>query len=175
MFLQLIMFFKRFWFLCNNVKFINDIQSAIFNSEYQSYRLIIVSIPKSFDFSFFGNEIYNVEFINLSRILAYKMIGLSQKERVKKVESLIECITEQCDSMIFLKKIDILFEPSLDNDPMRLLKGIAKSKTVVAIWPGEITETSVVYSKPGKPDYKTYPLKELNDIQVIDACNGVMK
>ena len=58
---------------------------------------------------------------------------------------------------------------------MILLKKVAKSQVLVAIWPGEITETSLVYSKPGKPDYQSYLLKELNEIQVIDACNGVIK
>ena len=56
-----------------------------------------------------------------------------------------------------------------------LLKNIAKSQVLVVIWPGEIVENSMVYSKPGKQDYRSYLLKNLKDLQVIDTCNGVLR
>lgn len=155
---------------------LTDVRAALDRAEYQSYKLILVVISEDFRRKI-ETEILNnsIGFVNLSKELARKLVSLSIRERVRRLEAEVDKIAHDCGSSVWLTKLDLLFEPALGNDPMRLLKGIAKSKAVVAIWPGEITETSVVYSKPGKPDYKTYPLKELNDIQVIDACNGVVK
>lgn len=153
-----------------------NVTNACLEAEYRSFKLVFVVIPEDFRREIEAEILNNsISFVNLSKVLARKLVSLSIRERVRRLEAEVDKIAHDCGSSVWLSKLDVLFEPALDNDPMRLLKGIAKSKTVVAIWPGEITETSVVYSKPGKPDYKTYPLKELNDIQVIDACNGVMK
>lgn len=155
---------------------LTEVKVALDRAEYQSYKLILVTIPEDFRREIEVEILNNsIGFVNLSKELARKLVSLSIRERVRRLEAEVDKIANDCGSSVWLTKLDVLFEPALDNDPMRLLKGIAKSKAVVAIWPGEITETSVVYSKPGKPDYKNYPLKELNDIQVIDACNGVMK
>lgn len=156
--------------------FFTQVRVALDRAEYQSYKLILVTIPEGFRREVEAEILNNsIAFINLSKELARKLVSLSIRERVRRLEAEVDKIACDSGSSVWLTKLDVLFEPALDNDPIRLLKGVAKSKAVVAIWPGEITETSVVYSKPGKPDYKTYSLKELNDIQVIDACNGVIK
>ncbi|TCN74254.1 hypothetical protein EDB60_101127 [Vibrio crassostreae] len=153
-----------------------NVNAAVTQAEYRSFKLVLVIIPKEL-YREIEAEILNnpIRLVNLSKELARKLVSLSIRDRVRRLEGEVERVANDCGSSAWLTKLDVLFEPTLENDPMRLLKSIAKSQAVVAIWPGEITETSVVYSKPGKPDYKTYPLKELNDIQVIDACNGVMK
>lgn len=155
---------------------LQHVQNACLEAEYRSFKLVLVTIPKELhreiEAEILNNSIF---FVNLSKELARKLVSLSIKDRVRRLEAEVDNIANDCGSSIWLTKLDVLFEPTLENDPMRLLKSIAKSQAVVAIWPGEITETSVVYSKPGKSDYKTYSLKELNDIQVIDACNGVVK
>ncbi|CAK2057148.1 conserved hypothetical protein [Vibrio crassostreae] len=153
-----------------------NVNAAVTQAEYRSFKLVLVTIPKELHREIEAEILNNsIRLVNLSKELARKLVSLSIRDRVRRLEAEVEKITNDCGSSVWLTKLDVLFEPSLENDPMVLLKMVAKSQAVVAIWPGEITETSMVYSKPGKPDYKTYLLKELNDIQVIDACNGVMK
>lgn len=153
-----------------------NVNAAVIQAEYRSFKLVLVTIPKELHREIEAEILNNpIRLVNLSKGLARKLVSLSIRDRVRRLEGEVEKVANDCGSSVWLTKLDVLFEPTLENDPMRLLKSIAKSQTVVAIWPGEITETSVVYSKPGKSDYKTYSLKELNDIQVIDACNGVVK
>ncbi|EGU39460.1 BREX-3 system P-loop-containing protein BrxF [Vibrio scophthalmi] len=155
---------------------LQHVQNACLEAEYRSFKLILVIIPKELHREIEVEVLNNsIRLVNLSKELARKLISLSIMDRVKLLEVEVDKIANDCGSSVWLTKLDVLFEPSLENDPMMLLKMVTKSHAVVAIWPGEITETSVVYSKPGKSDYKTYLLKELNDIQVIDACNGVVK
>lgn len=153
-----------------------NVNAAVTQAEYRSFKLVLVTIPKELHREIEAEILNNpIRLVNLSKELARKLVSLSIRDRVRRLEGEVERVANDCGSSAWLTKLDVLFEPTLENDPMRLLKSIAKSQAVVAIWPGEITETSVVYSKPGKSDYKTYSLKELNDIQVIDACNGVIK
>jgi hypothetical protein len=144
--------------------------------EYQSFKLVLVVIPQD-SHREIQEELLNrsVRTINLSKELSRKLVSQSMKDRVKRLRMEVSDIAKECNESVWMSNLDVLFEPSLENDPMILLKKVAKSQVLVAIWPGEITETSLVYSKPGKPDYQSYLLKELNEIQVIDACNGVIK
>ncbi|WP_108651334.1 BREX-3 system P-loop-containing protein BrxF [Dongshaea marina] len=155
---------------------IQRVQNACREAEYQSYKLVLVAIPPALQRAA-ELELLNssISLVNLSKELSRKLVSQSIKDRVKRLEDEVIEIANDCGCSVWMTKLDVLFEPSLENDPMILLKMVSKSQLLVAIWPGDITQTSMVYSKPGKPDYKSYLLKDLNDIQVIDACNGVMK
>ncbi len=155
---------------------LNRVETAVRKAEYQSFKLVLVVIPQD-SHREIQEELLNssVRTINLSKELSRKLVSQSMKDRVKRLRMEVSDIAKECKESVWMSNLDVLFEPSLENDPMILLKKVAKSQVLVAIWPGEITETSLVYSKPGKPDYQSYLLKELNEIQVIDACNGVIK
>lgn len=155
---------------------LHRVETAVRKAEYQSFKLVLVVIPQD-SHREIQEELLNssVRAINLSKELSRKLVSQSMKDRVKRLRMEVSDIAKECNESVWMSNLDVLFEPSLENDPMILLKKVAKSQVLVAIWPGEITETSLVYSKPGKPDYQSYLLKELNEIQVIDACNGVIK
>lgn len=155
---------------------IEKVNNAAIEAEYQSYKLILVAVPqqlhRALEMEFLSSSI---SMINLSKQLSRKLVSQSVNERVDRLQEEVSEIARDCNNSVWLSKIDILFETSLQYDPIMLLKNIAKSQVLVAIWPGEIVENSIVYSKPGEQDYKSYPLKNLKDIQVIDTCNGVLR
>jgi len=155
-------------------KLLIDVNSAIRSAEYQSHKLVLVILYDANRKSLKG-ELKNkgIELLNLSSLLSQKLISLSINERKKLLEDEVRNIANNCGESVWLSKLDLLCEPSLNSDPMLLLKWLAKSQLIVAIWPGVVEGTSLVYAKPGRPDYKTYPLNEFKNIQVIDACNGV--
>ena len=37
---------------------------------------------------------------------------------------------------MLLDHLEILFDPALEQDPLRLLQGVSRDRTVVAAWPG---------------------------------------
>lgn len=155
---------------------IEYVKNASNEAEYRSHKLILLMIPADSRTVLEADLKKNgIDIINVSRKLSQKLVSLSINQRIKHLEEEVSEIVSNCNEFTWLSKLDLLCDPSLNSDPIILLKMVAKSQVVVAIWPGDITETSVVYSKPGKPDYKSYLLKELNDIQVIKACNGVIK
>lgn len=152
------------------------VRNACRDAEYQSFKLVLVVIPQDLQSDVLKELLKSsVRTINLSKELSRKLVSLSINDRVQQLRTDVSEIANECNESVWMSNLDVLFEQSLRNDPMILLKKVARSKVLVAVWPGEIAETSLVYSKPGKPDHQSYLLKELNEIQVIDACNGVMK
>ena len=62
--------------------------------------------------------------------------------------------------MILLDNIEVIFDISLQQDPLRLLQGLSRNKTVVAAWNGTIVEDSLTYAAPGHPEYRRYPMRD---------------
>lgn len=155
---------------------LDKVSVASYEAEYQSYKLILV-VASQRNLKEIEEELANnrIEVNNLSKHLSRRLIGLSVAERKSCVLSELKDIIKGFTHPVWLTKLNILFEPSLENDPINLLKNASRAHVLVAIWPGDMTEKSLVYAKPGHPDYKCYILSELNDIQIIDIRNGVIQ
>jgi|GEM_PF-1929231 len=106
--------------------------------------------------------------IALSEQLCERLLPLSRKERTLKTPDIIARMINDTDSdVIWLDRIQILFEPSLDLDPLRQLQELARLKPIIAIWPGQITKQCLTFSNPGKGDYQSYSLNDLANVSII--------
>jgi len=47
-----------------------------------------------------------------------------------------------------LDNTEILFNPILKQDPLRLLQRISRNRTVVATWLGNVTDSHLTYAAP---------------------------
>jgi hypothetical protein len=61
---------------------------------------------------------------------------------------------------VLLDNIEILFDVSLKQDPLRLLQGLSRNTTLVVIWSGSIERGNLVYATPDHLEYKRYPVKD---------------
>ena len=64
------------------------------------------------------------------------------------------------DDVILLDNVEVLFDVSLKQDPLRLLQGLSRNKTVVAAWSGSIDGEHMLYATPGHPEYRRYSLRD---------------
>jgi len=62
--------------------------------------------------------------------------------------------------MILLDNTEIIFDVGLKQDPLRLLQGLSRNKTVVAAWNGTIVEDFLIYAAPAHPEYRRYPTRD---------------
>ena len=60
--------------------------------------------------------------------------------------------------VVLLDNLEILFEPSLRVDPLALLDGMSRSRTVVAAWNGAVVGKTLTYAEPGHPEHRVYAL-----------------
>ncbi len=104
--------------------------------------------------------------ININLELSRRLLDLTESQRALQVSSLLKEIVSAYETdVVLLDNIEVLFEVSLKQDPLRLLQGISRNKTVVAAWSGSIQGGYAVYATPDHPEYKRYPLQ---DFLVVD-------
>ncbi|MCH7944758.1 MAG: BREX-3 system P-loop-containing protein BrxF [Armatimonadetes bacterium] len=68
-----------------------------------------------------------------------------------------------------LDNIEILFDVTLEQDPLRLLEGVSRNRTIVAAWNGTLENGYLSYATPDHPEYRRYPRREL-----VVVCPEVM-
>lgn len=135
-----------------------DKLSAIVEHAQQLYhRLIIVLGPASAGAAI--TEYVGMKRINVSMNLGERLLNLPARQRPLRVGRLLEDLVEDvaAEETVLLDHLEILFEPSLKQDPLRLLQGLSRNRTVVTVWSGIHEDGSLTYAAPGHPEHRRYP------------------
>jgi hypothetical protein len=105
--------------------------------------------------------------INVNLELAQRLLDLAERQRALHIQRLLEEIVSATESdVVLLDNIELLFDPKLEQDPLRCLQLLARHRTVVAAWGGAVTNDAspsavLTYGNPGHPEYRRYPASEL--------------
>ena len=100
--------------------------------------------------------------LNVNLELSRWMLDLTERQRVLQVPRLLAEIVNRVDSdVVLLDNIELLFDVSLKQDPLRLLQVLSRKKTVIAAWSGLIDNEHVVYATPDHPEYRRYPIQDV--------------
>lgn len=99
--------------------------------------------------------------VNVNLELSRRMLDLTERQRALQLPRLLaEIVGASAADVVLLDNIEVLFDVSLKQDPLRLLQGLSRNKTVVAAWSGSIDGEHMVYATPDHPEYKRYPLRD---------------
>ncbi len=99
--------------------------------------------------------------INVNLELSRRLLDLTARQRSLQLPILLADIVAATGAEVtLLDNIEILFDISLKQDPLRLLQGISRNRTVVAAWNGAIEGNRLVYATPGHAEYRRYPLQD---------------
>ena len=99
--------------------------------------------------------------VNVNLELSRRMLDLTERQRALQLPRLLRDLVSKSEGeMILLDNIEILFDVGLKQDPLRLLQGLSRNKTVVAAWNGAIVEDSLTYAAPAHPEYRRYPMRD---------------
>lgn len=95
--------------------------------------------------------------VNVNLDLSRRMLDLTKRQRALQLPRLLrEIINHAAGEVVLLDNIELLFDVSLKQDPLRLLKGLSRNKTVVAAWNGSIDGDHMIYAIPDHPEYRRY-------------------
>jgi len=134
------------------------------------YRLVLVVAPGS---SGKTKALQTLEkalsapLVNVNLELSYRLLDLSERQRAMQLPRLLSDIVDaaiggQCATdVVLLDNIEILFDLRLKQDPLRLLQGLARNRTVVAAWNGTVSDGYITYAVPGHPEYRRYPIRDI--------------
>jgi len=99
--------------------------------------------------------------VNVNLELSRRMLDLTERQRALQLPRLLaEIVGASAADVVLLDNVEVLFDVSLKQDPLRLLQGLSRNKTVVAAWSGTIDGEHMVYATPDHPEYKRYPLRD---------------
>ncbi|MFH1933353.1 MAG: BREX-3 system P-loop-containing protein BrxF [Pseudomonadota bacterium] len=99
--------------------------------------------------------------INVNLEISRLMLDLTQRQRALQLPRLLQEIVDQdAGEMSLLDNTELLFDLGLKQDPLRLLQGLSRNKTVVASWNGAIIEGFLTYAEPAHPEFKRYPVHD---------------
>ena len=97
-------------------------------------------------------------YTNINLELSQRLLGLTERQRSLQVFRLLnEIVEKNSTQVVLLDNIELLFDTSLKQDPLRLLQGISRNRTVVASWNGSIKHEHLIYAQPDHPEYRRYP------------------
>ena len=109
------------------------------------------------------------QLLNLNLELSRRMLDLTERQRALQLPRVLEEVVGRDEPLVLLDNIEILFDVTLKQDPLRLLQGVSRNRTVVAAWSGTLEDEYLTYATPGHPEYRRYPHREL-----VVVCPEVM-
>lgn len=102
-----------------------------------------------------------IPLININLDISRALLDLTGRQRALQIPKLLnEIVAGVSSDVILLDNIEILFDVSLKQDPLRLLQGISRNRTIVAAWNGSLTNGYLTYAGPEHPEYRKYPVHD---------------
>jgi len=99
--------------------------------------------------------------VNVNLELSRRMLDLTARQRALQLPRLLaEIAGTSATDVVLLDNLEVLFDVSLKQDPLRLLQGLSRIKTVVAAWSGSVSGEYLVYATPDHPEYRRYPVRD---------------
>lgn len=96
-------------------------------------------------------------YTNINLGISQRLLGLTERQRSLHIFRLLnEIVEENGTQVVLLDNIELLFDTSLKQDPLRLLQGISRNRTVVASWNGGIENEHLIYAQLDHPEYRRY-------------------
>ncbi len=127
------------------------------------YRLLLIVGPAGAGKTNALQEVHRrtgAQLLNVNLSLSRRMLDLTERQRALQLPQVLgEIVTGVEGNLILLDNIELLFDVSLKQDPLRLLQGLSRNKTVIVAWNGSIDNGHLMYATPDHPEYKRYPIR----------------
>ena len=105
----------------------------------------------------FADEL-GLSVVNVNLELSGALLELTARQRALRLPEILDEIADKAGSPVILDNMEILFDKDLKQDPLRLLQGISRNRTVVASWNGKYSAGRLLYAETGHPEYRSYDL-----------------
>jgi ABC-type hemin transport system ATPase subunit len=144
---------------------IEEIIKKVDQTYHSYYRLVLLVGPvcsgKTTVLKKLQQEL-DVPIINVNLELSRRMLELTEQQRVIQLPRLMEDLIKKIKGdKVVLDNTELLFEPSLKQDSLRLLQKLSRNQTIIASWNGTIEDGYLVHAEPGHPEYRRYSTQEI--------------
>jgi hypothetical protein len=136
---------------------VTRLNQAILQAAGQYYRLVLLAGLPGFGKTGTLQAVAQQNgypYLNVNMELSKKMLELTRSQRSRQVERLLkDVIASVPGDVVLLDNLEILFDPALEVEPLRLLQLSSRNRTVVASWNGTCKDGTLIYAEPGHPEF----------------------
>lgn len=134
-----------------------QLEQAIQQAASQYFRLVVVAgMPGSGKTASLQSVAQKLgcPLVNVNLELSKRLLDLTRTQRSRQVERLLkEVIAAVPGDVVLLDNLEILFDPGLEVEPLRLLQMSSRNRTVVSSWSGSFRDGTLTYAEPGHPEF----------------------
>ncbi|WP_139368265.1 BREX-3 system P-loop-containing protein BrxF [Evansella clarkii] len=94
-----------------------------------------------------------MEKINVNSVISESLISIPKHKYPMFMEDILRNAFADEEKIYILQHIDILFDPQLKINPVRLLENLSKSYRLLVDWPGRYIDGQLIYAEYGHPEY----------------------
>jgi hypothetical protein len=110
-----------------------------------------------------------VPVLNVGIEISRRLLDLTERQRVLQLPKLLEeAVAALPGNLTILDNTELLFNPVLKQDPLRLLHGLSRDRTIVASWLGDVDGGNLTYAVPDHPEFRRYPSADLLVVCIRD-------
>jgi hypothetical protein len=109
---------------------------------------------------------YELTQLSLNKELSQILVSEPRQFYASKIIEWITTKSNGTEATVLFSNIDILFEPSLEIDPLMLFKKICRHRQIVVLWPGEFSNNNLIYATPDHAHFKRWANPGVEIIQL---------
>ena len=137
------------------------------------HRLLLLVGPNRFENSRSMRQVgaeLNSPIININLELSQKLLELTGIIRSLRTPLILSQVIEmKAGEIVLLDNCEMLFDVSLEHDPLYLLQRIARKQTLICTWNGTYSDGRLIYAKAGHPEYRCYKSVEAKIVTMDES------
>ena len=137
------------------------------------HRLILVAAPSGAGKTEALREVAastGARLVNLNLELSRRMLDLTEHERALRMPDLFDEVVGRDEPLVLLDNIELLFDASFEQDPLRLLQGVSRNRTIVAAWNGTLENDYLIYAASEHPEHRRYSRDQRGDLVIVSPA-----
>lgn len=106
--------------------------------------------------------------LNVGAALGRRLLAVPSTRRHLQAADLLKDMADQTahHGLLLLDNIELLFDRTLQLNPLDLLKRHAHARRVIAVWPGELRGNRLTYAETGHPEHQDYGIGGLVPFEI---------
>lgn len=106
--------------------------------------------------------------LNVGAGLGRQLLAIPSTRRHLLAADLLKELADEaaCHGLLLLDNIELLFDRTLQLNPLELLKRHAHARCVIAVWPGELRKNQLSYAMTGHPEHRDYGVDGLVPFEI---------
>ena len=114
------------------------------------------------------SERRNMPVLNVGAELGRKLLEIPSTRRHLQAADILKNIANEATrhDLLLIDNIELLFDHTLQLNPLDLLKRLAHARRVIGVWPGEIRKKRLSYAAKGDPEHRDYDIDGLVPFEI---------